>query len=804
MVSLDSQSHFPEETYVGLQACIREHRDVVALSEPHSGRSWSYADLVGIISALCSKWEKEQLPPTVVVHGDMSIDTVAVFLATQVSGRTAIMIDAANISELGRKVSSSGVVLQPGSLLNQLNWEPSSTLPVRDLVNSHTVGSAYLTSGSTGEPKLFGTPFEDVAQSTQAMPRNGATYSILNTRRPSTISYKLNIRRAIRGRGTFVAVDPLTMPPSTINAVLTDQAVTELNFTCAMLRQLLPHFDGKWTQSVVGIGLAGDRIVTSDLSLIASKMPWVELRTAYGLTEYGRVSERLYTQEELATTIETPSCGTTVDALTIRIVNDEGVVVPKDENGNIEMRGVVDGFPGIVTEDGRLEFGVFSEDEWLVTGDKGFLNDSDELVVLGRWQETVNIKGARLSLIDIENELVATGLIVESLAAVYKDAKGNDAIGSIIVPAPGQVPTLSNIRLDMTTRVPFSMVPTRIVLVESLPIFPNGKRNRMQASQLLQGLQLEEVQHELTQTEKVVRDIVSQVLEIDFLAGDWDFFSLGADSISCLEILVDLENAFGMLLDIRILIENPTVLLLAESIENGHRPTGRTVLLATPTEVAEAPIVYWILPGVNPFMAVKLAKALPGLTHRALLNLGALHGDVGGNEFGPMVDCLQLSLEKDLEGAPFIIVGFSSASYLANELVHRLESTGNAPVAIVFLDPPIHEVPSGESSRNQMLADPFHLMLAREGRIANLDPVRADHALFALQLCAIYRHVPHNVSVPVLLIGNPANVHASRLPGTNLRNDVVIIDQPHMDFLRNPNQVALIIGGFLDRLALEV
>jgi acyl-coenzyme A synthetase/AMP-(fatty) acid ligase/acyl carrier protein len=777
---------------------------VVALSEPHSGRSWSYADLAGIISALCSQWEMEHLPTIVVVHGDMSIDTVAVFLATQVSGRTAVMVDAANISELGRKVSSSQEVLQPGSLLNQLKWEPSSALPFRELQNSHAVGSAYLTSGSTGEPKLFGTPFEDFAQSTQAIPRDGETYSILNTRRPSTISYKLNIRRAIRGRGTFIAVDPSTMPPSTINAVLADQTVTELNFTCAMLRQLLPYFDGRWTQSIVGIGLAGDRTLASDLFLIAAKMPWVELRTVYGLTEYGRVSERLYVQSELATNIETPSCGTPVDTLSIRIVNDEGVVVPKGDNGNIEMRGMVDGFPGTFTDDGRLEFGVFSEDDWLATGDKGFLNDSDELVVLGRWQETVNIKGARLSLIDIEHELVATGLIVESLAAVYKDAKGNDAIGSVIVPVPGKVPTLSDIRLDMTTRVPFSMVPTRIVLVDRLPIFPNGKLNRMEASQLLQDVRLEEVQLELTQTEKVVRDIASRVLDIDFIAGDSDFFSLGADSISCLEILADLENAFGMLLDIRILIENPTVLLLAESIENGHRPTGRAVLLATPTEVTEAPIAYWVLPGANPFMAVKLAKALPSLTHRALLNLGALPGDVGGDEFDSMVDCLQGALENDVEGDPFIIVGFSSASYLANELAHRLESTGNAPVAMVILDPPIHEIPSGERFHNQMLANPFHLMLAREGRIACLDPVRADHALFALQLSAIHRHVPHNVSVPVLLVGNRTNAEGSRLVGSNPRNDVVIIDQPHMDFLRQPDQVALAIEDFLDRLTSEV
>ena len=777
---------------------------MVALSEPHSGRSWSYADLAGIISALCSQWEKEQLPTIVVVHGDMSIDTVAVFLATQVSGRTAVMIDAVNISELGRRVSSTQMVLQPASLLNQLEWKPSAALPVRELPNSHAVGSAYLTSGSTGEPKLFGTPFEDVAQSTLAIPRDRDTYSILNTRRPSTISYKLNVRRAIRARGTFIAVDPSTMPPATINAVLAGQTVTELNFTCAMLRQLLPHFDGMWTQSVVGIGLAGDRILSSDLSLIATKMPWVELRTVYGLTEYGRVSERLYVQGELATTIETPSCGTPVDTLSIRIVNDEGVVVPKGDNGNIEMRGLVDGFPGIITEDGRLEFGVFSEDDWLATGDKGFLNDSDELVVLGRWQETVNIKGSRLSLVDIEHELVATGLVVESLAAVYKDAQGNDAIGSVIVPAPGQVPTLSDIRLDLTTRVPFSMVPTRIVLVDSLPIFPNGKQNRMQATQLLQDVKFEEVQHELTQTEKIVRDIVVRVLDLDFIAGDWDFFSLGADSISCLEILADLENAFGMLLDIQILIENPTVLLLAESIENGHRPTSRVVVLATPTEATKAPVVYWILPGANPFMAVKLAKALPGLPHRALLNLGAPPGDVGGDEFISMVDCLQSALEKDVGGNPFIIVGFSSASYLANELAYSLESTSNSPVALVILDPPIHEVPNGESSHNQMLADPFHLMLAREGRIACLDPVRVDHALFSLQLCAIYRHVSHNVSVPVLLIGNRTNAEGSRLMGVNPRNDLVIIDQPHMDFLRSPNQVALIIEGFLDRLTPEV
>ena len=788
-----------EDIYSELLTCIKLHGDVVAMLEPHSGKSWTYCDLAGIISALCNKWTIDELPQTVVIHGDMSIDTAAVFLATQVSGRTAVMLDADNLSELGRKISLAmpQAVLQPSSLISQLAWEATDEIPPRGYSDPRDVGSAFLTSGSTGEPKLFGTPFEDYANSTRATPPEGVTYSMLNTRRPSTISHRGNVRRAIRGGGTFISVDLSTLSPSHVNALLADLAVIELGFTSAMLRQLIPHLDSKWTQSVVGIRLAGDRVLASDFAQIAEKMPWVELRTPYGLTEFGTVTERFYGSEEIASFIGQPTSGKPVELLTIRIINDEGVVVPNGETGNIEIRGFVNGFPGIFTEDGHLEFGQFPNDEWMLTGDKGFLNDVEELTVLGRWQETVNIKGSRVSLVDIERELVSTGLAVEALAAVYKDAQGNDAIGSLIVPLPGKDPTLANIRLDMTSRVSLSMVPTRLVVVDEIPLFPNGKQNRIHAAQLLQDVQHQQIQHVLTQTEKVIRDIVLAVLEIEVIAGDSDLFSLGADSLSCLQILADLESAFGKLLDIRVLVENPTISMLAEAIENGHRPTGRLVPLGKPTEIVTAPLVYWILPGANPFMAVKIASTLPGFTHQALLNLGALPGDVGGDDFDSMVDCLRTALENNLDGRPFVVAGFSSASYLANELVNKLEETSNTPMAMVILDPPIHEDPSKEFPGHQTLADPFYLMLAREGRLSSLDPVRADHALFGLQLSALHRHVPRKVSVPVLLVGNRLNVEHSGLLGTNPSNAVVVMEQPHMEFLRNPIQVAQAIENFI-------
>jgi acyl carrier protein len=146
---------------------------------------------------------------------------------------------------------------------------------------------------------------------------------------------------------------------------------------------------------------------------------------------------------------------------------------------------------------------------------------------------------------------------------------GNEVLGQRKEQYVGQV-----LRKYLRERVPEYMVPGVIVCLEALPLTPNGKLNR-------RGLPRPEMGREgegmyvapRTELEKKIAEIWSEVLGIQRIGLNDNFFDIGGHSLFATQVISRLRNAFAANLPLRLIFERPTISRLAEALDGPQLPT---------------------------------------------------------------------------------------------------------------------------------------------------------------------------------------------------------------------------------------
>ncbi len=783
--------------YEGLVACASESPERVALEELFTGQTITYGELLQLVDAGVAFLDSHNYPETVVVLANMGIDSVVVYYAVACSGRTAAVIDDDVVTPHGTllKTKHSELCVKPSDFVAYLSTFAPLGNGARTIPNANEVESVLFTSGSTGEPKIFGIPSDRGRSENRTMPRTSRSdYSVLNIRRPSSTPYRINLQRALLNKGRFVSVDLSEVPTSEMDRLLSSRSVDEISVTPTMVRKIFPLLQGDWIRDIQRLHVNGERVYRNDLDLIFKKMPQVTVRLNYGLTEFGNVSEGFVTFQDLTNISDPVSVGAPTKDVEIR-EDESNIEMALGESGKVWVRGT-QGFVGQLSDTGQFSFDRFQLDGWQDTGDRGFINGQNELVILGRKQETIKIRGSRLSILEVEDIIRDTGLVNVVLVAVYQDVHGKDALGALVVVPDGCDFTLAELRRQITERYPLVMCPTRCLVVDEIPVLGTGKVDRISATAILNGTLKEIAVEESDMTAKVVRDVILSVLPVDTLGLDEDIFEAGVDSLASLEILDRLSDAFGLVLDVRVLLEKSTVRSLSKALRNYVQPQSRLAHLVPASASAKAKI-YWILPGANPFMAQKLAVAIADVEHIAVLNPGALKDDVVFPIADLMIDSVVQAIVENWHSEDQVFVaGFSSAGLFANEVTCRLSERQCNVRGLILIDPVDREVFTPPSEYRGRV-NPLHVMLGREGRLSRLDPVQMDHALLGVQVFALSRMNPQPCSIPTLHIGRNQSENQKYLWDNHSMSEYFQLDIPHLDFVRRPQHCSSLILDFV-------
>jgi glyine---[glycyl-carrier protein] ligase len=187
------------------------------------------------------------------------------------------------------------------------------------------------------------------------------------------------------------------------------------------------------------------------------------------------------------------------------------------------------------------------------TGDLGRWGADGRLYHLGRMDHQVKVRGYRIELGEIETVLNAHPAVRQAIVAAHRAGPADTRLAAHIVYHPGQELTTTELRRWARERLPEYMVPSIAISLERLPLTPNGKLDRNGlVYQFDNALRLDAVVEPPTPgTEALVADIWKQLLKVDTIAADDNFFDLGGHSLLALRVVVEIEARTGARLDPR-------------------------------------------------------------------------------------------------------------------------------------------------------------------------------------------------------------------------------------------------------------
>jgi amino acid adenylation domain-containing protein len=202
------------------------------------------------------------------------------------------------------------------------------------------------------------------------------------------------------------------------------------------------------------------------------------------------------------------------------------------------------------------------------TGDHVRYRPDGAIEFLGRIDRQVKIRGFRIEPGEIEALLTQHQDVQESIVIEREDEPGDKRLVAYIVSESNRLPNPSELRHFVEQKLPKYMMPTAFVILESLPLNPNGKVDRsvLPAPETRSELQTSLVTPR-TPTEETLVTLFSQILNLSHVGIYDDFFELGGHSLLATQLITRILKQFQIKLTVVDLFEASNVAALAERIE---------------------------------------------------------------------------------------------------------------------------------------------------------------------------------------------------------------------------------------------
>lgn len=217
------------------------------------------------------------------------------------------------------------------------------------------------------------------------------------------------------------------------------------------------------------------------------------------------------------------------------------------------------------------------------TGDvvRYLLDQMANIEFLGRRDDQVKIRGYRVELGEIEAVLDQHPGVREVVVLAREDAPGNKRLVAYLSPAMPP-PSVAELRDYLLQHVPEYMVPAVFVFVDAIPLTPHGKidRQALPAPATTRPELHAAFAAPRTPTEESLVAIWSDVLGVERIGIQDNFFHLGGHSLLAMQVLARLRQAFMVEMPLRTLFETPTVAGLAEIVVQYQLAQADTAALA--------------------------------------------------------------------------------------------------------------------------------------------------------------------------------------------------------------------------------
>ncbi|MGV9747955.1 non-ribosomal peptide synthase/polyketide synthase [Rhodococcus zopfii] len=624
-------------------------------------------------------------------------------------------------------------------------------------------GAAYVifTSGSTGRPKGVSVSHAAIVNRLVWMQAEYGLSSadVVLQKTPFTFDvsvWELFWPLQVGARLVVARPDGHRDPGYLVRAIV-EYGVSVVHFVPSMLSVFVAEPSVVDARSLRLVFASGEALPGSVALRLRELLPSVRVHNLYGPTEaavdvtFHEVSDA----DRVSVPIGVPVWNTQVFVLDARLAP-----VPVGVAGELYLAGdqLARGYVSRadLTAD-RFVAGLFggSGVRMYRTGDLVRWTPAGELEYIGRTDFQVKVRGLRIELGEIESALLDVVSVAQAVVVVHDGDLGQQLVG-YVVPESGAVVDSGVVRAELGSVLPGYMVPDALVVLDEFPLNASGKLDR----KLLPApvFEAREFRAPSTPVEEIVAGVFADVLGVERVGADDDFFALGGNSLIATQVVARIAAALDVQLGVRMVFEAPTVAGLAQLVSSSRAGDRRRPLLVRYPRPDEIPLSLaqqrmWFLNQFDPSAAtynlpfvLRMEGAVDVDALRAALydvverheSLRTVFPESGAGAYQlilPIGD-IDLGLDEEFAGPdelPEVLAEFASAGFDVSHEIPvrcRLFRMGAGEVALAMV---IHHIAADGVSFGPLARDMATAYIARTGSTAaTWSPLSVQYADYTL------------------------------------------------------------------------
>ncbi|MFI1920289.1 non-ribosomal peptide synthase/polyketide synthase [Nocardia sp. NPDC020380] len=197
-----------------------------------------------------------------------------------------------------------------------------------------------------------------------------------------------------------------------------------------------------------------------------------------------------------------------------------------------------------------------------------------ELEYLGRSDFQVKLRGQRIELGEIEAALLRDDTVAQAAVLMHTRAGGEQALVAYAVPERGAEIDPAAVLSGVRAHVPAYMVPSVLMPMVEMPLTVHGKLDRRALPAPVFADLSGAYRAPATPAEEAVAAIFAELLGVERVGADDDFFGLGGNSLVATRAIARMRDSLGAAVDVRDFFDRPTVSALALLAENSPAAAG--------------------------------------------------------------------------------------------------------------------------------------------------------------------------------------------------------------------------------------
>ncbi|MEU5693389.1 amino acid adenylation domain-containing protein [Actinosynnema sp. NPDC020468] len=441
-------------------------------------------------------------------------------------------------------------------------------------VPADAVACVLFTSGSTGTPKGVMSTHRSIARTFLGQSYVDFAGTWLQIAPVPWDGMVLELWPSLLHGGTCVLAPGQSPDPAVIADLVPRHGVTTMWLSAGLLAAVLDTHPEVF-EVVRQVMTGGEAPSVAHLDRLVREYPDVRLVHGYGPVE----SMVFVATHHVTEVVGVPPVGAPIANTTVHVLDAALNLVPPGVVGEIYLEGdgLAHGYlnrPGATAE----RFVAWPNGRVYRTGDLGRWRPDGVLEMVGRADDQVKIRGYRVEPGEVEAVLTTHERIGRAAVVVHDDPNTGKHLVAYVVPVAGATITEQEAREHLSA-LPSYMTPSAVLVLDELPLTPNGKLDR---GPLPLPKARPSTRSPRTPRQEVLCGIFADLLGVDEVGVDSDFFALGGHSLLAIRLVARVRGALDVELALREVFDAPTVAALDAKLDAAGRARPAVVPVERP------------------------------------------------------------------------------------------------------------------------------------------------------------------------------------------------------------------------------